>query len=196
LRRGITVIPVLLDGASMPAERTLSEELRPLTRLNAVDVRTSRLNADVWDLTGSVMKALGETWPPAEPGAAIYATVSSLYAFLAGIGLLLMLIGSVFGTMDAAILLGIALIVVNALVVLRASVHPRIRDLTRQQALRIGAVLHLVAFGVMFGAGDGDTAMVIIMFGVIPAALLFLAAFAMQRRGNSSAPVARASLRP
>jgi len=86
LRRGITVIPVLLDGASMPTERTLSEELRPLTRLNAVDVRTSRLNADVWDLTGSVMKALGETWPPAEPGAAIYAAVSSLYAFLAGAG--------------------------------------------------------------------------------------------------------------
>ena len=47
LRRGMTVIPVLLDGASMPAERTLPEELRPLARLNAVDVRTSRLNADV-----------------------------------------------------------------------------------------------------------------------------------------------------
>jgi hypothetical protein len=193
LRRGIAVIPVLLDGASMPAHGTLSEDLQPLTRLNAVDVRASRLNADVWDLTGAVMKALGETWPPAEPGAAIYATVSTLYAFLAGVGLLLMLIGSAFGTMDAASLLGIAVIVVNALVVLRASVHPRIRDLTRQQALRIGAVLHLVAFGVMFGTGDGDTAMVIIMFGVIPAALLFLAAFAMQRRGNSSAPVARVS---
>ena len=197
LRRGITVIPVLLDGASMPAERTLSEELRPLTRLNAVDVRTSRLNADVWDLTGSVMKALGETWPPAEPGAAIYAAVSSGYAFLAGAGLLFVLIASMFvESVHAGTILGTALFLVNALVVLRVSIHPRIRDLTRQQALRIGAVLHLVAFGVMFGAGDGDTAMVIIMFGVIPAALLFLAAFAMQRRGNSSAPVARASLRP
>jgi hypothetical protein len=161
----------------MPAERTLSEELRPLTRLNAVDVRTSRLNADVWDLTGSVMKALGETWPPAEPGAAIYAAVSSLYAFLAGAGLLLVLIASMFVEgVHAGTIFGTALFLMNALVVLRVSIHPRIRDLTRQQALRIGAVLHLVAFGVMtFGASDVDAVMVIV-FGVIPAALLFLAA--------------------
>ena len=194
LRRGITVIPVLLDGASMPAERTLSEELRPLTRLNAVDVRTSRLNADVWDLTGSVMKALGETWPPAEPGAAIYAAVSSGYAFLAGAGLLFVLIAGMFvESVHAGTIFGTALFLVNALVVLRVSIHPRIRDLTRQQALRIGAVLHLVAFGVMtFGASDVDAVMVI-MFGLIPAALLFLAAFAMQHRGKSSAPAARAA---
>jgi TIR domain len=184
LRRGITVIPVLLDGASMPAERTLSEELRPLTRLNA----------DVWDLTGSVMKALGETWPPAEPGAAIYAAVSSGYAFLAGAGLLFVLIAGMFvESVHAGTIFGTALFLVNALVVLRVSIHPRIRDLTRQQALRIGAVLHLVAFGVMtFGTSDVDAVMVI-MFGLIPAALLFLAAFAMQHRGKSSAPAARAA---
>jgi hypothetical protein len=120
LRRGMTVIPVLLDGASMPAERALSEELRPLTRLNAADVRTSRLNADVWDLSGSVMKALGETWPPPEPGSAIYAAVSSLYAFLAGAGLLFVLIGSMFvESVHAGTIFGAALLLVNALVVLR-----------------------------------------------------------------------------
>ena len=125
LRRGVTVIPVLLDGASMPAERTLSEELRPLTRLNAVDVRTSRFDADVWDLSGSVMKALGETWPPAEPGAAIYAAVSSLYAFLAGAGLLLVLIGSMFEeSVHAGTIVGTALFLVNAFVVLRVSIYP------------------------------------------------------------------------
>jgi hypothetical protein len=195
--RGMTVIPVLLDGASMPAERTLSEELRPLTRLNAVDVRTSRLNADLWDLSGSVMKALGETWPPAEPGAAIYAAVSSLYAFMAGAGLLFVLIGSMFvERVHAGTIFGTALFLVNALVVLRVSIHPRLRDLTRQQALRIGAVLHLVAFGVMTsGASDVDTVMVIV-FGVIPAALLFLAAFAMQHRAKSSAPAARGYASP
>jgi TIR domain len=194
LRRGVTVIPVLLDGASMPAEGTLPEDLRPLTRLNAVDVRTSRLNADVWDLTGSVMKALGETWPPPEPGAAIYATVSSIYAFLAGAGLLFVLIGSLFmDSVPAATMLATALFLANALVVLRVSIHPRIRDLTRQQALRIGAVLHLVAFGIMaLGASDID-GVVVFVFGLVPAAILFLAAFAMQHRGKSSAPLARAA---
>ncbi len=48
----------------------------------------------------------------------------------------------------------------------------------------------LVAFGVMtVGASDVDFVMVIV-FGAIPAALMFLAAFAMQRRGKSSAPAA------
>ena len=118
----------------------------------------------------------------------------SLYAFLAGAGLLLVLIASMFVEgVHAGTIFGTALFLMNALVVLRVSIHPRIRDLTRQQALRIGAVLHLVAFGVMtFGASDVDAVMVIV-FGVIPAAMLFLAAFAMQHRGKSSAPAARAA---
>ena len=111
---------------------------------------------------------------------------------MAGAGLLFVLIGSMFvERVRAGTIFGTALFLVNALVVLRVSIHPRLRDLTRQQALRIGAVLHLVAFGVMTsGASDVDTVMVIV-FGVIPAALLFLAAFAMQHRAKSSAPAAR-----
>jgi hypothetical protein len=145
----------------------------------------------------SVMKALGETWPPAEPGAAIYAVVSSLYAFLAGAGLLLVLIASMFEeSVRIGTIFGTALFLVNALVLLRVSIHPRIRDLTRQQALWIGAVLHLVAFGVMtLGASQVDAVMVIV-FGAIPAALLFLAAFAMQHRARSSAPAARGYASP
>jgi hypothetical protein len=194
LRRGVKVIPVLLDGASMPAEGSLAEELRPLVRLNAIDVRTSRLNADVWDLTGSVMKALGETWPPAEPGAAIYAVVSGTYAFFAGAALLFVLIASLFmDSINAATALGIGLFLMNAIVVLRLSIHPRIRNLTRQQSLRLGAVLHLVAFGVlMIGATDVDGVMVFV-FGLVPAGVLFLAAFAMQRRAKSSTPASRAA---
>jgi len=96
------------------------------------------------------------------------------------------------GSVHAGTIFGTALFLVNALVVLRVSIHPRLRDLTRQQALRIGAVLHLVAFGVMtFGASDVD-AVVVIVLGLTPAALLFLAAFAMQHRGKSSAPAGRA----
>ncbi|NER81447.1 MAG: toll/interleukin-1 receptor domain-containing protein [Leptolyngbya sp. SIO1D8] len=39
LKRDILVVPVLLNGASMPAPETLPEELRSLTRRNAVQVR-------------------------------------------------------------------------------------------------------------------------------------------------------------
>lgn len=39
LRLGLTVIPLLVDGATMPAAEALPEELRPLTRLNALVVR-------------------------------------------------------------------------------------------------------------------------------------------------------------
>jgi hypothetical protein len=63
LRRGIKVIPVLLDGARMPAVENLPSDLQSLVRMNATDVRASRLNADVWDLTGATMSALGERWP-------------------------------------------------------------------------------------------------------------------------------------
>jgi len=39
LQLGLTVIPLLVDGATMPAAEALPEELRPLTRLNALMVR-------------------------------------------------------------------------------------------------------------------------------------------------------------
>ena len=115
----------------------------------------------------------------------------------AGAGLLLVLIASMFEeSMHVGTIFGTALLLVNALVVLRVSIHPRIRDLTRQQALWIGAVLHLAAFGVMtLGASQVDAVMVIV-FGAIPAALLFLAAFAMQHRAKSSAPAARGYASP
>ena len=40
--------------------------------MNVVDVRGSRLDADVWDPTGATIKALDEKWPPDEPGEKIY----------------------------------------------------------------------------------------------------------------------------
>jgi hypothetical protein len=191
LRRGITVIPVLLDGADMPSEASLPEDVRPLRRFNAMHVRGSRAQADLWDLAGAVMRALGETWPPAEPGAVIYAIVSGLYAFFAGAALLLVLFAAMLGGGGTVALLGTCLFMLNALVILRLPLHTTIRDLTRQQALRIGAVLHLVAFTVMaVGASETEWGFAF-LFGFLPAAVLFLAAFAMQRRAPSSAPAAR-----
>ncbi|MFL6802758.1 MAG: toll/interleukin-1 receptor domain-containing protein [Xanthobacteraceae bacterium] len=193
LRRGIKVIPVLLDGATMPAEASLPEELRSLVRLQAVDLRTSRLDADVWDLVGAVMRALGETWPPAAPGGPIYAISSGIYAFFAGASLLFLLIASMFTETSAAAVLGIGGFVLNAVVILRLPILAKIHNLTRQGALRIGAGLHLAAFSaLMMGDGSAD-GVIVFVFGLVPAALLFLAAFAMQRRAHSSVPMSAAA---
>lgn len=61
LSRNIRVIPVLLDGASMPAEEALPEPLRALARRNALEVSNSRFKSDMERLLGAVSKALGES---------------------------------------------------------------------------------------------------------------------------------------
>lgn len=47
LKRGIRVIPVLVEGAPMPPTDALPETLRPLTRRQAVELRDNRWEADV-----------------------------------------------------------------------------------------------------------------------------------------------------
>ena len=182
IRRGVRVIPVLLDGASMPAVESLPEDLRPLVRMNASDVRTSRLNADVWDLTGSTIVALGGKWPPDEPGGKIYAVFAGIYALYAGAVVLFVMMGSLFMTrVGIPTVLGALVFVLNAVVVLRLPIHQCVRTLTRQRALTIGAVVHLIGFAVMSaGATEVDGVMVFV-FGIVPAASLFLASFAMKR---------------
>jgi formylglycine-generating enzyme required for sulfatase activity len=46
LRRGITVVPVLVEGAAMPAEGELPNDLKPLAKLTGVDVRPASFEAD------------------------------------------------------------------------------------------------------------------------------------------------------
>ncbi len=182
IRRGVKVIPVLLDGANMPAVESLPEDLRPLVRMNAVDVRTSRLNADVWDLTGSIITALGGKWPPDEPGGKLYAVLSSMYAFFAGAVALFVMIASMFmQEIGTPTVLGTLVFVLNAVLLLRLPVHYWVRTLTRKRALTIAAIIHLVGFAVMSaGASDVDGVMIFV-FGIVPAASLYLASFAMQR---------------
>jgi hypothetical protein len=60
LSRNIRVVPVLLDGASMPSEAELPEPLRALSRRNALEIRNSRFAADTGTLIMAVHKALGE----------------------------------------------------------------------------------------------------------------------------------------
>ncbi len=61
LSRNIRVVPVLLDGASMPSEEELPESLRALSRRNALEVSNSRFASDTETLIKAVRKALGET---------------------------------------------------------------------------------------------------------------------------------------
>ncbi len=182
LERGAKVIPVLLDGAAMPNESDLPANLRQLATLNALDVRSSRLEADLRDLLSEVMGALGVQWPPQEAGSGIYVTLSMLYAFFSGATLLLMGIGSLFiDSIPGTTLGGVALFLLNALILLRAPIHPAIQTLKREQALRIGAVVHLAGFMIAAsGTSDLEFGMVL-LFGLIPATLIFLGSFAMRR---------------
>jgi ankyrin repeat protein len=47
LQRGTTVIPVLLQGATMPTAKDLPENLGPLSHRNAVEIRDTAFDADV-----------------------------------------------------------------------------------------------------------------------------------------------------
>jgi hypothetical protein len=58
LKRNIRVIPVLVDGASMPPSGQLPEDLKPLALRNALNVSHERFRADAERLIGGVGRAL------------------------------------------------------------------------------------------------------------------------------------------
>jgi len=182
-RRGVRVIPVLLDGAKMPRPETLPEDIRAITRINAMDVRSSRLAADTRDLTGQVMQATGRKWPPDEPGGKIYAAAAGIYAFFAGAACLFVMLASMFmESVPTVTLIGLALIALAATVILRLPLHSSIRTMSRKQSLRVGAILHIAAIIIMASQDSSIDAVAYIVFGFGPAALLFLASYAMQKR--------------
>jgi hypothetical protein len=56
LKRDIRVVPVLVQGAEMPPTDALPEDLKRLTRRQAVELRDSRWDADVEDLIETLVK--------------------------------------------------------------------------------------------------------------------------------------------
>ena len=60
LKRGIRVIPVLVDGASMPRSGELPDELKSLVRLQALKVSQDRFRSDSEPLMTTVDQALKE----------------------------------------------------------------------------------------------------------------------------------------
>jgi hypothetical protein len=61
LKRDIRVIPVLVDGASMPRPSDLPPSLQALARRNAVEIAHHRFAADCDDLARRIKRALGAT---------------------------------------------------------------------------------------------------------------------------------------
>jgi len=182
LQRGIRVIPVLLDGAKMPDAADLPADLRPLLRLNALDVRATRLDADARDLVAATVRAAGGTWPPPEPGARLHAAIGGAYALFAGGALLLSMLASLFvDSLPDATLIGLLGMVAAAVVVLRLPLHPRLQALSREQALKAAAVLHAAAaLALVAGSGDVEGGAVFLL-GVVPAGALYLASYGMRR---------------
>jgi hypothetical protein len=70
LKRGVRVIPVLVEGALMPPASQLPEDLKPLARRNALSVSHDRFRADserLIDSVGEVLEAARVEGPPRPP---------------------------------------------------------------------------------------------------------------------------------
>jgi uncharacterized membrane protein YhaH (DUF805 family) len=67
LKRDIRVIPVLVDGASMPRPSDLPPSLHALVRRNAVEIAHHRFAADCDDLARHIKRALGVATTPSAP---------------------------------------------------------------------------------------------------------------------------------
>src|SRR5262245_20886754 len=67
LKRDIRVIPVLVDGASMPRPSDLPPSLQALGRRNAVEIAHHRFAADCDDLARRIKRALGVATTPSAP---------------------------------------------------------------------------------------------------------------------------------
>jgi hypothetical protein len=66
LRRGMRVIPVLLDGASMPAVTELPSDIQALTGLQALEIGNTRFAADIDRLAAALADTLGAPTPPTD----------------------------------------------------------------------------------------------------------------------------------
>ena len=70
LKRGVRVIPVLVEGALMPQASQLPEDLKPLARRNALSVGHDRFRADserLIDSVGEVLEAARVELPARKP---------------------------------------------------------------------------------------------------------------------------------
>jgi hypothetical protein len=82
LKRGVRVVPVLVQGATMPAEEELPDDLKPLASRHALEVSGARWSYDVQTL----IRALEQTLPAgARPGSGLRKWVAARPRHKAGV---------------------------------------------------------------------------------------------------------------
>ena len=81
LARGVRVIPVLIDGASMLGAKELPDSLKALARRNAVEVRNTQFGRDVGVLSRKIRDAL-KAGPASD--LRIFAAAGTVMLLLAG----------------------------------------------------------------------------------------------------------------
>ncbi|MEJ0074090.1 MAG: toll/interleukin-1 receptor domain-containing protein [Alphaproteobacteria bacterium] len=85
LKRDIPVIPVLVDGATMPPEEALPDDLKSLARRHAMELRYTRFNADAKALELALRDLLPRgrpAWVLPAGGAAVAAAIGLAAFFL------------------------------------------------------------------------------------------------------------------
>lgn len=87
LARGMRVIPLLLDGAPMPAAAQLPEALRPLAQRNALELDNTRFAADMRRLAAALHEAIDDAPHAASPSQAALPPAPSWRGPLAGAAL-------------------------------------------------------------------------------------------------------------
>ncbi|MFA5949023.1 MAG: DUF4189 domain-containing protein [Hyphomicrobium sp.] len=84
LKREIPVIPVLVDGATLPSEDDLPDDLKPMVRRHAVQVRNTRFGDDANMLVSVLAQRFGvvnrKTWRWPAAVAALAVAVAALVA--------------------------------------------------------------------------------------------------------------------
>jgi hypothetical protein len=58
LERDVRVIPVLVDGARVPKQQQLPDDLQRLARLNALEMSWARLDYDAFRLMDAIQRVL------------------------------------------------------------------------------------------------------------------------------------------
>ena len=117
LKRDIRVIPVLVDGASMPRSSDLPPSLQALARRNAMEIAHHRFAADCDDLARHIKRALGVAITPSAPAqpfvgssapqeaaGARLSWVQVLFSFKGRLSRMQFLIGFIFTLAFAAVL--------------------------------------------------------------------------------------------
>jgi hypothetical protein len=59
LRRGVRVIPILVDGSRMPRAIDLPDSIKALSRRNGRDISNARFNSDCLELISTLERILG-----------------------------------------------------------------------------------------------------------------------------------------